>query len=99
MKKYRRKSNRLAELAYKIKRADELYNINQLSDIDGVLEEYKTISQGLILDLVDLAKIQKDKITKANLIMKIRKIGQMVDLMTDQIDKSNALRGYESLRK
>jgi len=79
----------LAELAYKIKRADELFNIDELSDIDGILEEYQTISQGLIVDLVDLAKIQKDKITKANLIMKIRRIGQMVDLMTDQIHKSN----------
>lgn len=79
----------MAELAYKIKRADELFNIDELSDIDGILEEYQTISQGLIVDLVDLAKIQKDKITKANLIMKIRRIGQMVDLMTDQIHKSN----------
>jgi len=81
MKKYRKKSNRLAELAYKIKRADELFNVDELSDIDGILEEYQTISQGLILDLVDLAKIQKNKITKANLIMKIRRIGQMVDEM------------------
>ena len=81
MKEYRKKSNRLAELAYKIKRADELFNVDELSDIDGILEEYQTISQGLILDLVDLAKIQKNKITKANLIMKIRKIGQMVDEM------------------
>ena len=81
MKKYRKKSNRLAELAHKIKRADELFNADELSDIDGILEEYQTISQGLILDLVDLAKIQKNKITKANLIMKIRKIGQMVDEM------------------
>jgi len=89
MKEYRKKSNRLAELAYKIKRADELFNIDELSDIDGIVEEYQTISQGLILDLVDLAKIQKDKITKANLIMKIRRIGQMVDLMSDQIHKSN----------
>jgi len=89
MKEYRKKSNRLAELAYKIKRADELFNVDELSDIDGILEEYQTISQGLILDLVDLAKIQKDKITKANLIMKIRRIGQMVDLMSDQIHKSN----------
>ena len=81
MKEYRKKSNRLAELAYKIKRADELFNVDELSDIDGILEEYQTISQGLILDLVDLAKIQKNKITKANLIMKIRRIGQMVDEM------------------
>ena len=81
MKKYRKKANRLAELAYKIKRADELFNIDELSDIDGILEEYQTISQELILDLVDLAKIQKNKITQANLIMKIRRIGQMVDEM------------------
>lgn len=84
----------MAELAYKIKRADELFNVDELPDIDGIVEEYQTTSEGLTLDLVDLAKIQKDKITKANRIKKIRSIGRMVDLMSDKINEMILLKKY-----
>jgi len=93
MKQYRKKSNRMAELAYKIKRADELFNIDEFADIDGVIQEYRAISQDLILELVNLAQVQKRRISRLDNLNKIRSIRFKIEKMTEQIN------GMISLKK
>lgn len=92
MKDYRKKSNRLAELAYTIKKADTVFNFQEIDGIDGVLDDYRKISQELIIELEIEALVQKQKIQKLDQIKKIRSIRFQIEKMKNQIGRMISLK-------